>query len=478
MAYIPSINEERFALAKQNGNGLYSHHNHDSVRDLGVSDVAFKKGQQWHFDTLQVHSGLEDETAHGQNSLPIYNSASFRFRTSKSIEEAYSFEDGPKSQFYMYSRLSNPSNTGFERRIVALELGKEGLSFASGAAAILTVAQSLSTVGDNAVVSCSVHGGTYHQFQVILPEMGLECRIIDTNDLEKVKSLIDDRTKFVYTETISNPKFAVADLEGLSAITRAAKIPLIVDATFTAGGYFSQPARFGVDIVIHSATKWIGGHGTTLGGIVVETGRSDWQSNAARFPRLHTRRGRHGADASLYDQFGKGAYMSFLRWDFMRDTGACLGAQAAQQLFIGVETLSLRCERQHQNAQTVGAWLRAHPRVAWVKYLGFADHPYHKLACKYLQNGFGTVMTFGLKGSIDKAWELVDAFRLIANTPNVGDAKTTVGHHWSTTHKGCSTKENEAMGVYEDLFRLSLGIENADDIIADFQQAFDVVSLD
>lgn len=342
----------------------------------------------------------------------------------------------------------------------------------------MTVAQSLSTVGDNAVVSCSVHGGTYHQFQVILPAMGLECRIIDTNDLEKVKSLIDDKTKFVFTETISNPRFAVADLEGLSAITRAAKIPLIVDATFTAGGYFSQPARFGVDIVIHSATKWIGGHGTTLGGIVVETGRSDWQSNAARFPRLHTRRGRNGEDAGLYDQFGGGAYMSFLRWDFMRDTGACLGAQAAQQLFIGVETLSLRCERQHQNAQVVGAWLRAHSRVAWVKYLGFADHPYHKLARKYLQNGFGTVMTFGLKGSIDKAWEVVDALRLIANTPNVGDAKTTVGHHWSTTHKGCSAEENEAMGVYEDLFRLSLGIENSDDLIADFQHAFDSVSLD
>ncbi|EPE28429.1 PLP-dependent transferase [Glarea lozoyensis ATCC 20868] len=162
----------------------------------------------------------------------------------------------------------------------------------------------------------------------------------------------------------------------------------------------------------------------------------------------------------------------------MRDTGACLGAQAAQQLFIGVETLSLRCERQHQNAQVVGAWLRAHPRVAWVKYLGFADHPYHKLARKYLQNGFGTVMTFGLKGSIDKAWEVVDALRLIANTPNVGDAKTTVGHHWSTTHKGCSAEENEAMGVYEDLFRLSLGIENSDDLIADFQHAFDSVSLD
>lgn len=373
---------------------------------------------------------------------------------------------------------AKPSNVGFERRLAALELGKEALSFSSGAAAILTVAQSLVTVGDNAVVSCSVHGGTFHQFQVILPEMGLQCRIIDTNDLEKVESSVDERTKFIFTETISNPKFAVADLEGLAAITRRTRIPLIVDATFSAAGFFCQPARFGVDIIIHSATKWIGGHGTTLGGIVIETGRSAWQSNATRFPRLHAKRGCGGADASLYDQFGDGAYMSFLRWDFMRDTGACLGAQAAQQLFIGVETLSLRCERQHQNAQIMGAWLRNHPRVAWVKYLGFQDHPHHQLAQRYLQNGFGTVMTFGLKGYVAIAWEVIDALKLISNTPNVGDAKTTVGHHWSTTHKGCSAKENEAMGVYEDLFRLSLGIEKVEDLIADFQQAFDAVPLE
>jgi O-acetylhomoserine/O-acetylserine sulfhydrylase len=359
-----------------------------------------------------------------------------------------------------------------------MEQGKEALSFSSGAAAILTVAQSLVTVGDNAVVSCSVHGGTFHQFQVILPAMGLKCRIIDTNDLEKVESLVDERTKFVFTETISNPKFAVGDLEGLATITRRANIPLIVDATFSAAGFFCQPARFGVDIIIHSATKWIGGHGTTLGGVVIETGRSAWQSNAACFPHLHAKRGRNGTDASLYDQFGDGAYMTFLRWDFMRDTGACLGAQAAQQLFIGVETLSLRCERQHQNAQIMGIWLRNHPRVAWVNYLGFQDHPYHKLAQRYLQNGFGTVMTFGLKGCVAMAWEVIDALELISNTPNVGDAKTTVGHHWSTTHKGCSLKENEAMGVYEDLFRLSLGIEKVEDLIADFDQAFDAVPLE
>ncbi|OAP62552.1 hypothetical protein AYL99_01779 [Fonsecaea erecta] len=431
----------------------------------------------WHFDTVQVHSGLEDETAHGQCTLPVYSSASFRFKSSKSISSAYSFEDGPKSQFYMYSRLSNPTTTGFERRMAALELGSEALSFSSGAAAVLTVAQSLFVTGDNAVVSCSVHGGTFHQFKVILPALGLEGRIVDTNDIAKVESLVDERTKFIFTETIGNPKCAVADLEKLSAIARRVQIPLIVDATFTAAGYFCQPASFGADIVIHSATKWIGGHGTTLGGVVIDTGRPTWQSNAARFPHLHARRGRNGSEPSLFEQFKGGAYMTFLRWDYMRDTGACLGAQAAQQLFIGVETLSLRCERQCENAETIAAWLRNHSRVAWVRYLGFEDHEYHQMAKKYLRNGFGTVLTFGLKGSLDLAWQVIDALRLILNTPNVGDAKTTVGHHWSTTHKTCSEEENEDMGVYQDLFRLSLGIENVQDLIADFQQAFDAVPL-
>lgn len=361
--------------------------------------------------------------------------------------------------------------------MASLELGKEALAFSSGAAAILTVAQSLAEAGDNAIVSCSIHGGTYHQFHVILPAMGLDGRIVDTNDLEKVRSLIDNRTKFIFTESIGNPKFSVADLDGLSAIARHAGIPLVVDATFTAGGYFCQPAKHGADLVIHSATKWIGGHGTTLGGVVVDTGRPAWQSNAARFPRLHAKRGRDHNEPSLYDQFGGGAYLSFLRWEFMRDTGACLGAHAAQQLFIGVETLSLRCERQRQNAETLAHWLASHERVAWVGYLGLTSHPYHTLAQKYMQNGYGTVLTFGLKGGLGRAWDVIDALKLILNTPNVGDAKTTVGHHYSTTHKTCSDEENVAMGVYEDLFRLSLGIENAQDLIGDFEQAFEAVPL-
>ncbi|KAH9904940.1 lyase [Xylariomycetidae sp. FL2044] len=444
--------------------------------------VTSKKGattsanSSWHFETLQLHAGLDHDDAHGQCTLGIYPTASFKFKSSKNIENAYDFDDGPRSKYYMYSRLSNPTNIGFERRMAALEGGKEALGFASGAAAILTVAQSLATAGDNAVVSCAVHGGTIHQFEVILRGMGLEGRIVDTNDLALVESLVDEKTKFIFTETIGNPKFAVADLDGLSAIARKANIPLVCDATFTCAGYFCQPAQFGVDIVIHSATKWIGGHGTTLGGVVIETGVSDWQSNAARFPHLHEKReNRSGPVPSLYEQHGGGAYMTFLRWEFMRDTGACLSPHAAQQLFIGVETLSLRCERQARNAETLALWLRDHPRVSYVRFLGLPDHPYHELGRKYLKNGFGTVMTFGIKGGVQQAWDVIDNLQLILNTPNVGDSKTTIGHHWSTTHKTRKIEENHAMGVYEDLLRLSVGIENVQDLIADLDQAFKAV---
>jgi O-acetylhomoserine/O-acetylserine sulfhydrylase len=361
--------------------------------------------------------------------------------------------------------------------MAALEDGVSAVSFSCGASAVLAVVMALARAGDNVIVSCHTHGGTFHQFKVVLPQMGIESRFCDTNDMARVRALIDPKTKLIFTESLGNPKLSVPDLEPLAAVAHGAQMPLVVDATFTAGGYFCQPARWGADIVVHSATKWIGGHGTTLGGVVIETGRSDWQANAARFPQLHgLRPGREGVDDNAYAQVGNGAFAQFLQWDMLRDTGACLSPAAAQQLFVGVETLSLRCARQASNAAALAAWLRAHPRVAWVRYLGFEDHPYHQLAKKYFQRGFGTVLTFGLKGGAAEGLRLVDAFRLVINTANVGDAKTIIGHHWSTTHKQCTAEENEAMGVYEDLFRLSLGIEDIEDIIADFEQAFEKVT--
>jgi O-acetylhomoserine/O-acetylserine sulfhydrylase len=334
----------------------------------------------------------------------------------------------------------------------------------------------LARAGDNVIVSCHIHGGTFHQFQVVLRDIGIEARFCDTNDTVKVRELIDDKTKLIFTESLGNPKLSVPDLEPLAAVAHNARLPLVVDATFTAGGYFCQPAKWGADIIIHSATKWVSGHGTTLGGVVIETGRSDWQANATQFPQLHGMRpGREGVEGSLYARIGNLAFAEFLQWDVLRDTGGGLSPLAAQQLFIGAETLSLRCARQAENAAALASWLRAHPRVAWVRYLGFEDHPYHQLARKYFQRGFGTVLTFGLKGGAAEGLRLTDAFELIINTANVGDAKTIIGHHWSTTHKQCTAEENETMGVYEDLFRLSLGIEDIGDIIADFEQAFERV---
>jgi O-acetylhomoserine/O-acetylserine sulfhydrylase len=353
-----------------------------------------------------------------------------------------------------------------------LENGKSGVSFSSGASAVLAAVMALAQVGDNVIVSCYTHGGTFHQFKVILRDIGIESRFCDTNDVVKVRDLIDGKTKLIFTESLGNPMLSVPDLEPLAAVAHSAQLPLVVDATFTAGGYFCQPAKWGADIIIHSATKWIGGHGTTLGGVVIETGRSDWQSNAARFPQLHGMRpGREGVEGSLYARIGNLAFAQYLRWDLLRDTGACMSPLAAQQLFIGVETLSLRCARQAENAAALAVWLRARPRVAWVRYLGFEDHPYHQLAKKYFQHGFGTVLTFGLKGGAVEGHRMIDAFQLVINSANVGDAKTIIGHHWSTTHKQCTAEENETMGVYEDLFRLSLGIEDIGDIIADFEQA-------
>jgi O-acetylhomoserine/O-acetylserine sulfhydrylase len=358
--------------------------------------------------------------------------------------------------------------------MAALEDGVSALSFASGASAVIAVVMGLARAGDNVIVSRHTHGGTFHQFMIILPQMGIESRFCDIGNVAEVRKLVDHRTKMIFTESLGNPMLSVPDLESLAAVAHSSHLPLVVDATFTAGGYFCQPARWGADIIIHAATKWIGGHGTTMGGVVIETGRSDWQANSERFPQLHgLRPGREGIDENTYAQVGDGAFMRFLQCEMLRDTGACLSPAAAQQLFIGVETLSLRCARQAANAASLAAWLRAHPRVAWVRYLGFEDHP---LAKKYFRRGFGTVLTFGLHGGAAEGRKLIDGLKLIINCANVGDAKTIVGHHWSTTHRQCTAEEAEAMGVYEDLLRVSLGIEDIEDIVDDFEQSFEQVN--
>ncbi|OAP62550.1 hypothetical protein AYL99_01777 [Fonsecaea erecta] len=437
-----------------------------------------KEAPGWRFDTRQVHSGLEEKPAYGQCTLPIYNTVSFKFTSDDSA--IFGFGDIAKRETFIYSRLANPTNNGFEKRMTALEGGVEGLAFSSGGAAVLGVVMSLAAVGDNVIISGAIHSGTHHQFHKVLSQLGIEARVCNvTEDIERIRRLIDDNTKFIFTESLGNPSLAVPDFEPLAAIAHDYQIPLVVDATLTAGGYFCQPAEWGADIIIHSATKWIGGHGTTLGGIVIGTACSDWQANKARFPRLHGQfPGLDAEQANWYKSVGDKAYMQFLKKDYMRDYGPCLTPLAAQQLLIGVETLSVRCQRQSENAYAIARWLRAHPRVASVQYLGFDDHPSHQRALKYFQRGFGTIVNFELKGGAAEAIKFIDCLKLITNTTNVGDAKTLIGHHRSTTHREFTTEDNAVMGVSESLCRLSLGIEDIEDLIEDFEQAFQCVSIE
>lgn len=463
-------------MNRSNGTGLHG----DSLVDADPLS---------RFDTIQVHSGLETSPAHGKCTLPIYNSASFKFASTCDADAVFG-EGGLRSR-HVYSRLSNvslmecrratslaneggqPTNDGFKKRVAALEGGVEAISFPSGASAILTLIMSRAIATDNVIASWHLFGGTYYQFKELMHQLGITYRFCDTNDIARVEELIDDKTKFVFTETISNPKLSVADLEPLATPCHRFELPLVVDATFTTGGYFSQPGKWGADIVVHSATKWIGGHGTTLGGVIVDTGSSGWQANKQRFPQLHGERaGCDSRDPCLYEVEGNRAYMTYLRFEMLKDAGTCLSPFAAQQLFIGAQTISLRCESQAKNALQVARWLRTHPRVSWVNFLGLEDHPHHALARKYLQNGFCSVLDFGPKGGFSEGQMITDAFKLIINTTNVGDSRTIIGNQWSTTQKGCPQEITEMLGVYQDQYRLSVGIEDIEDIIGDFIQTF------
>ncbi|KAH9904936.1 lyase [Xylariomycetidae sp. FL2044] len=446
----------------------------------GRSNGKLKKRSGLRFDTLQVHSGHEDVPGgHNPCTLPIYNTVAFG--VSSEDNDFFTSEGYATTNLYIYSRVANPTNAGLERRIAALEKGIGAVSFSSGSAAVLGVIMSLAAIGDNIVVSRALFGGTYDTFHKSLPLMGIEVRFCDiTAPLSKIRRLIDDKTKLIFTESISNPSLMIPDLEGLASVAHAASIPFVVDATWTAAGYFCQPADWGADIIVHSATKWIGGHGTSVGGIaVVADSGSDWESNAARFPRLH---GRYpGTDERHIDYYkllgGKASYFAFLHKDVARHLGSCLSPLTAQQLFVGVESLSLRCQRQAQNAEAMAAWLRAHPRVAWVQYLGDERHPSHRMARKYLQRGFGTVLNFGVRGGGEEAERLVDGLELITNTTNIGDCKTIIGQPWATTHREYTEEVNEFMGVAPEMCRLSLGVEDIQDLIEDFEQAFERARL-
>ncbi|KAK0705005.1 O-acetylhomoserine sulfhydrylase [Lasiosphaeris hirsuta] len=371
----------------------------------------------------------------------------------------------------IYSRIMNPTVDVFEKRIAALEGGVAAVAASSGQAAQFMTIAALAQAGDNIVSTSNLYGGTYNQFKVLLPRLGITTKFVKGDKPEDLAAAIDEKTKAVYIEAIGNPQYNVPDFEAIAKVAHEHGVPVVVDNTFGAGGYFIRPIDHGADIVVHSATKWIGGHGTTIGGVIVDSGKFDWGANGKRFPQMvEPSEGYHGL--KFWETFGPITFIIRVRVELLRDIGACLNPFAAQQLLLGIETLSLRAERHAQNALALAKWLEKNPSVTWVSYPGLESHKSHEIAKRYLKRGFGGVLSFGVKGGGTAGSAVVDGFKLISNLANVGDSKTLAIHPWTTTHEQLNDEEKISSGVTEDLIRISVGTEHIDDIIADFEQSF------
>ncbi|KAI4662689.1 hypothetical protein J4E85_008194 [Alternaria conjuncta] len=419
------------------------------------------------FETLQLHAGHEPDSVTNSRAVPIYATSSYTFNDSAHGARLF----GLKEFGNIYSRIMNPTVDVLEKRIAALEGGVAALGVASGQSAQFIAIAALAHAGDNIIATSNLYGGTYNQLKVFFPRLGVQTKFVNGDKPDDFKAAIDEKTKAIYLESIGNPRYNVPDFEKIVAIAHEAGIPVIVDNTFGAGGYFCRPIDFGADIVVHSATKWIGGHGTTIGGIVVDSGKFDWGKHGKRFPQMvEPSDGYHGL--KFWETFGAITFIMRARVEILRDLGAALNPFAAQQLILGVETLSLRCERHASNALKLAKWLESNRNVSWVSYPGLESHQSHELAKKYLPRGFGGVLSFGVTGGGAAGSQVVDNFKLISNVANVGDSKTLAIHPWTTTHEQLSDEEKINSGVTEDLIRISVGTEHIDDIIADFEQSF------
>ena len=426
----------------------------------------------YRYETLQIHAGQEPAPGTNARAVPIYQTTSYTFNDADHGARLFALKEFGN----IYTRIMNPTTDVFEKRIAALEGGVAALATASGQAAQFLTITTIAQAGDNIVASSSLYGGTYNQFKVTLPRLGIDVRFVDGNDPESFRRAIDARTKALYVESIGNPAFNVPDFETIAAIAKANGVPLIVDNTFGAAGFLARPIDHGADIVVASATKWIGGHGTSIGGVIVDAGKFDWGNG--RFPLFtEPSPGYHGLN--FWETFGpKGpfgniAFIIRARVEGLRDIGASLSPFNAFLLLQGLETLSLRVQRHADNALALARWLEKQPDVAWVKYPGLTSHPQHALAGRYLHNGYGAVLSFGIRGGEAAGRGFIDSVKLASHLANVGDAKTLVIHPTSTTHQQLSAKEQLAAGVTPDLVRVSVGIEHIEDIKADFAQAFD-----
>lgn len=426
----------------------------------------------YRFETLQVHAGQEPAPGTNARAVPIYQTTSYTFDDAAHGARLFGLEEFGN----IYTRIMNPTNDVFEKRIAALEGGVAAVATASGQAAQLTAITTLAQAGDNIVSTSFLYGGTYNQFKVAFARLGIEVRFVSGDDPAEFEALIDENTKAVYLETIGNPRFNVPDIESIAEAVHKHGVPLIVDNTFGAAGYLARPIELGADIIVASATKWIGGHGTTIGGVIVDSGNFDWANG--RFPLFtEPAPGYHGlvfADTfGVNGPFGNIAFAIRARVEGLRDLGAALSPFNAFLLIQGLETLSLRVQRHVDNTQELAEWLDGHDAVEWVEYPGLPDHPYHEVAKKVLRNGFGAVLTFGIKGGAEAGARFINSVELASHLANVGDAKTLVIHPASTTHQQLSDEEQLASGVTKDQVRVSVGIEHIEDIKADFDHAFD-----
>jgi OAH/OAS sulfhydrylase len=429
------------------------------------------------FETLQVHAGQQPAPGTHARAVPIYQTTSYTFDDADHGARLFALQEFGN----IYSRIMNPTTDVFEQRVAALEGGAAALATGSGQSAQLITITTLAQAGDNIIASASLYGGTYNQFKVSLPRLGIDVRLVEGDDIATFESQIDDHTRAIYIETIGNPGFHIPDFEGLSELARKHGLPLIVDNTFGAAGYLVRPIEHGADIVVQSATKWIGGHGTSIGGVIVDAGTFDWGNG--RFPLFtDPAPGYHGLNFwetfGKDSQFGNIAFIIRARVEGLRDLGPALSPFNSFLFLQGLETLSLRVQRHVDNSQALAEWLQRHPAVAWVNYPGLPDHPWHERARRYFKNGFGAVLSFGIRGGETAGRRFINSVELASHVANVGDAKTLVIHPASTTHQQLSEAEREAAGVRPELVRVSVGIEHIDDIIEDFAQALERAGLE
>jgi O-acetylhomoserine (thiol)-lyase len=423
------------------------------------------------FETLQIHAGQEPSPGTNARAVPIFQTTSYTFDSADHGARLFALQEFGN----IYTRLQNPTTDVFERRVAALEGGVAALATSSGQAAQFLALTTLCEAGDHIVAASNLYGGTYNQLKIALPRLGIDVTFVEGDDRAAFAPAIRENTRALYVESIANPRFLIPDLHGLADLAHEHGIPLMVDNTFGCCGYLCRPIDHGADIVVQSATKWIGGHGTSIGGVIVDSGRFDWRNG--KFPSFtEPSPGYHGlvfADTFGPDgPFGNIAFAVRARVEGLRDLGPCQSPFNAFLLLQGLETLSLRVQRQADNAFALARWLDDHPDVSWVSYPGLEDHPSHVRAKRYLRHGFGCVLTFGIRGGAVAGREFIDGVELASHLANVGDAKTLVIHPASTTHQQLTDTEQVASGVSPDLVRVSVGFEHIDDIRADFERSF------